>query len=172
MIPSRHTKNATFSAPILNLLVDNPHMEKVRTKSIYQPWQGENIVEIKQKHADNPYTLYIGTPNTDEQMQQDRVFFIQSYLSYNQVTKVIEKRQLIPYRNVEKVYIGKQRIDEHTYGSYATFINGNVVAEDLVLLETKQSVRHMIEELSKKVQLLEAEVRQLRTQTQTQPIYR
>ena len=46
------------------------------------------------------------------------------------------------------------------------------MAEDLVLLETKQSVRHMIEELSKKVQLLEAEVRQLRTQTQTQPIYR
>ncbi len=172
MIPSRHTKNVVFSAPILNLLVDNPHMEKVRIKSIYQQWQGENMQEVRSKDVENPYTLHIGTPNTDEQMQQDRVFFIQSYLSYNPITKTVEKRQLIPYRNVEKVFIGKQRIDEHTYGDYASFINGNIVANDLILLDTKQSIRQLVEELSKKVQLLEGEVRQLRSQTQTQPIYR
>jgi SepF-like predicted cell division protein (DUF552 family) len=168
MIPSKYIRNVSHQAPILNLMVAAPFMEKVMIKNIYQQWQGESITQIK----NNPYTLRIGTPNTDKALANDSVLFIQSYMSYNPVTKSIEKRELIPYRNVEKVYIGEQRIDEEAFGDYASFINGNVVAKDLVFVETKESLSGIIAKLTNEVANLRMEVAKLKSQTQTQPIYK
>tara|TARA_R110000868_G_scaffold71220_4_gene208860 strand:+ start:269 stop:787 length:519 start_codon:yes stop_codon:yes gene_type:complete len=172
MIPSKYIRNVSHQAPILNLMVAAPFMEKVMIKNIYQQWRGETITQIRNKHTDNPYTLRIGTPNTDKALANDSVLFIQSYMSYNPVTKSIEKRELIPYRNVEKVYIGEQRIDEEMFGEYASFINGNVVVKDLVFVETKESLSDIIAKLTNEVANLRMEVAKLKSQTQTQPIYK
>ena len=172
MIPSKYIRNVGHTAPILNLMVSAPFMEKVVIKNIYQQWQGESIQQIRDKHTDNPYTLRIGTPNMDKALASDSILFIQSYMSYNPVTKSIEKRELVPYRNVEKVYIGEQRIDEETFGEYASFVNGNVVAKDVVLLETKQSLVEIVTKLTNEVANLRMEVAKLKSQTQTQPIYK
>ena len=153
-------------------MVAAPFMEKVMIKNIYQQWRGETITQIRNKHTDNPYTLRIGTPNTDKALANDSVLFIQSYMSYNPVTKSIEKRELIPYRNVEKVYVGEQRIDEEMFGEYASFINGNVVVKDLVFVETKESLSDIIAKLTNEVANLRMEVAKLKSQTQTQPIYK
>jgi len=153
-------------------MVSAPFMEKVMIKNLYQQWQGETIAQIKSKHKDNPYTLRIGTPNTDKALANDSMLFIQSYMSYNQVTRAIEKRELIPYRNVEKVYIGEQRIDEESFGEYASFINGNLIAKDLVFIETKESLSETIAKLVNEVANLRMEVAKLKSQTQTQPIYK
>jgi hypothetical protein len=83
MIPSKHIRNVSHAAPILNLMVSAPFMEKVMIKNIYQQWQGETIAQIRSKHKNNPYTLRIGTPNTDEALANDSMLFIQSYMSYN-----------------------------------------------------------------------------------------
>lgn len=172
MIPSKYIRNISHAAPILNLMVSAPFMEKVMIKNMYQQWQGENMQQIRDKHEDNPYTLRIGTPNTDKALISDSVLFVQSYMSYNPITKNIEKRELIPYRNVEKVYIGEQRIDEDTFKDYASFINGNVVAKDLVFLDTKENLSEVIAKLIKEVANLRMEVAKLKSQTQTQPIYK
>ena len=172
MIPSKYIRNVSHQAPILNLMVAAPFMEKVMIKNIYQQWRGETITQIRNKHTDNPYTLRIGTPNTDKALANDSVLFIQSYMSYNPVTKSIEKRELIPYRNVEKVYVGEQRIDEEMFGEYASFINGNVVVKDLVFVETKESLSDIIAKLTNEVANLRMEVAKLKSQTQTQPIYK
>lgn len=172
MIPSKYIRNVSHQAPILSLMVAAPFMEKVMIKNIYQQWRGETITQIKNKHTDNPYTLRIGTPNTDKALANDNMLFIQSYMSYNPVTKSIEKRELIPYRNVERVYIGEQRIDEEMFGEYASFINGNVVVKDLVFVETKESLSDIIAKLTKEVANLRMEVVKLKSQTQTQPIYK
>jgi hypothetical protein len=74
-------------------MMDNPYVDKVVIKNIYPQWQGENIEDLK-RHRENPYRIRIGTPNMDERMKDDHVFFFQSYLSYNPVTKDIEKRSL------------------------------------------------------------------------------
>ncbi len=172
MIPSRNIRNTRVTMPILNMLVDAPFLEKTTLKALYPQWKGESIAEIKEKHSDNPYRVRIGTPNTDKAMQADHALFIQSYLSYNPITKQLEKRELLPYRNVEKVYIGEQRIDEHNYGNYTLFINGSIVAEDLILLNNKQSLLEIIKKLTEEVAELRVEVHKLHTQTKQQPIYR
>ena len=172
MIPSRHIRNVSHSMPILSTMVGAPHLEYTNLRVMYQQWNGETIQEIRNKHKDNPYTLRIGTPNTDDQMRSDRALFIQSYLSYNPVTKDIEKRELIPYRNVEKVYIGQQTIEEKYFENYTAFVNGPLVAKDLVFLETKQSLMDVIAKLSTEIQTLQTEMANLRSQTQTQTIYR
>lgn len=172
MIPSRHTKNVRVSAPILNLLIGAPYLESTNLKSIYQQWRGENINEIRNKHTDNPYTLRIGTPHTDYTMKEDRALFIQSYLSYNPVTKDIEKRELIPYRNVDRVYIGDQSVEEKYFERYTAFVNGPIVAEDVLFLESKQSLLEVIQKLTSEIQTLRSEVANLKVQTKQQHIYR
>ncbi len=171
MIPSKYIRNVSHQAPILNLMVSAPFMEKVMIKNVYQQWKGESIAQIRNKHRDNPYTLRIGTPNTDKALANDGLLFIQSYMSYNPVTRSIEKRELIPYRNVEKVYIGEQRIDEDTFTEYTTFINGNVVAKDLTFIDSKESLLDIIAKLVGEVANLQMEVSKLKSQTKTQTIY-
>jgi hypothetical protein len=170
MKPTRYFSNVKVNAPILNLLVTNPYMDKVPIKNIYPQWKGESIEDLKQ-HRDNPYLLRIGTPNIDEHLKADHAFFIQSYLSYNPVTKDIEKRELIPYRNVEKVYIGKQSLEEKTFRDYTLFVNGVVMVKDVMTIDTRISFTQTVRELQQKIDLLTKEMATLKLQLQKQTIY-
>jgi len=146
-------------------------MEKVFIKNIYQRWGGESIEQIKQKEEDNPYTLRIGLPHLDEQLKHDNIFFIQSYLSYNPITKDVEKREIIPYRNVEKVYIG-QSASEVEYKDAKLLVAGKVVADDYAFLGESNSLKLTIQDLLNKIQKLEEEVRRLKHQHQNETIYK
>lgn len=172
MIPSKTIRNTRVVASIVNVLSEAPFLEKMPLKGIYPQWKGESITEIKQKSTNNPYSVRIGTPNTDKALQADHAFYIQSYLSYNPVTKQLEKRELIPYRNVEKVFIGEQKIDEHQYKDYTLFVNGNIIANDLKLLNGNKSVVELVTTLMDEINELRAQVYKLQLQTQTQPIYK
>jgi len=171
MIPTKNISNVKINAPILNLMVDNPYVEKVVIKNIYPQWQGENIEDLKQ-HRENPYRIRIGTPNMDERMKHDHVFFFQSYLSYNPATKDIEKRALIPYRNTEKVYIGKQSLEEKTFRNYTLFVNGSAIVEDLIFIRDRKSLTQTIKDLQDQIQFLSKEVATLKLQLQKQTIYK
>ena len=74
--------------------------------------------------------------------------------------------------NVEKVFIGEQRIDEQQYKDYTLFVNGSVVAEDLRLIKGNKSVVELITSLMDEVNELRVQVHKLQLQTQTQPIYK
>lgn len=170
MIPTRNTSNVKINAPILNLMVDNPYVEKVVIKNIYPQWQGESIEDLKE-HRENPYRIRIGTPNMDERMKTDHVYFFQSYLSFNPITKDIEKRSLIPYRNVEKVYIGKQTLEEKTFRDYSLFVNGAAIVKDLISMDSRESLFQTIKKLQQQVDILAKEVLNLKLDLQKQNIY-
>lgn len=170
MIPTKNISNTKINAPILNLMMDNPYVEKVHIKSIYPQWKGENIEELKQ-HRDNPYRIRIGTPNMDEKMKSDHVYFFQSYLSYNPVTKEIEKRSLTSHRITERVYIGKQSLEEKTFREYSLFVNGTVLVKDLISIDTRESILHTVRQLQSQVDALTKEVSSLKLQLQKQTIY-
>ena len=172
MIPGRNVRNSRVSVPTINMLADAPFLEKAPIKMLFPQWQGESVNTIRDTFAHNPYRVRIGTPNMDQAMRNDSAFFMQSYLSYNPITKQLEKRELIPYRNIERIYIGEQRIDEEQYDNYTAFINGNVVVNDVILLESKQSVVELISKLQQQVTQLQSEVTKLRSETKTQPIYK
>ena len=172
MISGRNVRNSRVTMPTLNLLAEAPFLEKAPIKMLFPQWQGESVSDIKNTFAENPYRVRIGTPNMDEAMRNDCAFFMQSYLSYNPITKQLEKRELIPYRNVERIYIGEQRIDEEQYKDYTAFVNGNIIANDLILLESKQSIVEQITKLQQQVLQLQSEIVKLRSETKTQTIYR
>lgn len=172
MISGRNIRNSRVTVPTLNLLADAPFLEKAPIKMLYPQWQGESVSVIRDTFTENPYRVRIGTPNTDQAMRNDCAFFMQSYLSYNPITKQLEKRELIPYRNVERLYIGEQRIDEEQYSDYTAFVNGNIIANDLILLESKESIVELIAKLQQQVTQLQSEVVKLRSETKTQTIYR
>lgn len=170
MVPTKNISNVKIAAPILNLMVDNPYMEKVLIKNIYPQWKGENIEELKE-HRENPYRIRIGTPNMDEKMKADRVYFFQSYLSYNPVTKEIEKRSLTSHRITERVYIGKQSLEEKTFRDYSLFVNGAVLVKDIISIDTRESILQTIKQLQTQVDSLTKEVSSLKLQLQKQTIY-
>ena len=172
MISGRNVRNSRVQSPTINLLAEAPFLEKAPIKMLFPQWQGESVTTIKETFAENPYRVRIGTPNTDKAMRDDCAFFMQSYLSFNPITKQLEKRELISYRNVERVYIGEQRIDEEQYTDYAAFVNGRVIVQDVVILETNQSLVDTIAKLEQQVKQLQVEVAKLHNQTQTQTIYR
>ena len=171
MIPTKHISNAKVEAPILQLMASNPYMDKMEIKSIYPQWKGESIQQLKE-HKDNPYRLRIGTPRTDERLKSDHAYFIQSYLSYNPVTKDIEKRDLTVYRNTEKVYIGAQSLEEKSFRNYTLFVNGAVLVKDLISIDTRESILQTVKQLQGQVDLLAKEVAQLKLQLQKQTIYK
>jgi hypothetical protein len=170
MKPTKHLGNVKVTAPILNLLVSNPYMDKMPIKNVYPEWKGESIEELKQ-HRDNPYRLRIGTPVMDEKLKADHAFFIQSYLSYNPATRSIEKRELVPYRNVDRVYIGTQSLEEKTFREYSLFVNGVIMAKDLMTIDSRVSFTQTVKDLQQKVDLLTKEVTTLKLQLQKQTIY-
>lgn len=174
MIRNSTIRNCTVSFPAIQGLVNEQTLGKILIKNIYQGWQGESIKDIKDKHETNPFTLRIGTPTTDIQIQNDRVYFVPNYMAYNPLTKNIEKRELVDYRNVEKIYIG-QSVDEGLYKNYKLFVNGNTITNDLYIKNYESikdtSVGQLIITLMNKVEKLQAEVMELKRQTKSTDIY-
>jgi hypothetical protein len=175
MINNSTIQNCTKPFPAIQGVVNEQLLGKILIKNIYQGWQGENINQIRDKHEVNPYTLRIGMPSTDEQMKNDHMYFIPNYLTYNPLTKAIEKRELISYRNVEKVYIG-QSIDEKAYKNYKLFVDGNIVVDD-IYLKKYESIKdaplgQLVVNLINKVEKLQSEIVNLKRIVNNKPIYK
>lgn len=174
MINNEVIRNCTIPFPAVEGLVNDNVLGKILIKNLYQSWKGENIKQIKQKHEHNPYSLRIGMPSTDSQMQNDSMYFILHYLAYNPLTKNIEKRELVPYRNTEKIYVG-QSIDEKFYKEYKMFVDGNIVADDLYLKQTETlretSLNTILTRLLGLVEKLQIEVAQLKRESKNNTIY-
>jgi hypothetical protein len=171
MIPTKHYKAVTTQTPLLNLLADGPYMDKAYIRTIHPQWKGESVPEIVEKYDHNPFVLRIGTPSTDASMINDRVFFISKYLAYNPTSKEIESRNLIEGRFIKKVYIGEQTVDEASHKDYKLFVNGKVVASDVLFLHTKESLVDKIRSLEQQMRHMQAEIAKIARQTNTQTIY-
>ena len=171
MINNNKIQNTKTNFPAIEGLSEAAVLGKIRIKNIYQPWRGENINQIRERSETNPYNLRVGMPGTDEGLKNDSVYFIFDYLSYNPLSKLIEKRQLTPLRNMEKIYIG-QSIDENAYSSCKLNIEGSAVMSDLYFkdhatLEHK-SIADTISELINTVQELKLEIINLKQQVASQ----
>lgn len=171
MIRNSKIRSVRESFPVLKSLTTNPYMEKVEISTICQLWNGETVGELGAKYPNNPYTLRIGLPHIDEQMKQDRIHFIQSYLSFNPITKNIEKREIIPYRNVERVYIG-QSAEEEVLDDYKLFVAGNTVSKDYIIMEDGKSLVDLVYKLTARIQKLETEMAHLKLQSLNETIYK
>ena len=147
---------------------------RIRLKNIYPKWSGENILQINEKHRNNPYALRIGTPITDGKLQQDQIYFILDYLAYNPVTNEVEKRDIVANRMMKKLYIG-QSPDEATYSDYEVFINGNLVVDD-IYLKKHDSIKNipigqLLTKLLKKVDKQSLEIEALKAEAKNKHIY-
>ncbi len=177
MINSSTIRNCTIPFPVVEGLTSyNPNvLGKIKIKNIYQHWNGQNMPTIKKQHEDNPYMIRIGKPSIDEGLRNDPAYFILHYLSYNQITKDIERRELIPLRNMEKIYVG-QSLDEAKYKDYRMFVDGNVVADDLFLKKYEgldgQPLGKIVLQLVETVEKLRIEMAQLKRNIKTSTIYR
>lgn len=174
MIANDTIRNCTFPFPAVEGLIDDNVLGKIKIKNIYQSWRGESIQTIKRAHADNPYSLRIGMPSTDNQLKNDAVFLILNYLSYNPLTRDIEKRELVPYRNMDKIYIG-QSIDEKRHYDYRLFVDGEAIMDELYLKRHEkiwaEPVGELLISLMDKVEKLQVEVGDLRRQLKSKHIY-
>jgi len=174
MINNGTIRNCTRSFPAIQGMVNEHALGKIIIKNVYQGWRGESIKQIKDKHEQNPYSLRIGMPSTDEQLKNDAIYFILHYLSYNPLTKDIEKREIVPYRNMEKLYVG-QSLEEKSYIDYKVFIDGNIVADELYLkkyTELKDTpIGELLLELINKTDKLQLEVINLKRQLNKDTIY-
>lgn len=172
MIQSKHYRVLKEQAPLLNLLVDGSYIDKLPIKTIYPQWSGETVDEIIEKSGTNPFTLRIGTPNMDKQIENDRAYFISKYISYNPLAKQIEYRNLSNHRFTRKVFIGQQTPDEAAFNDYNLFVNGNIVGKDLILSNTNESVADKLRSLEMQVKYLQTEIAKIAKQTVTQTIYK
>ncbi len=174
MINSETIRNCTRSFPAVQGMVNEHALGKIIIKNVYQGWQGESIRQIKDNHEQNPYSLRIGMPSTDSQLKNDAIYFILHYLSYNPLTKDIEKREIIPYRNMEKLYIG-QSLDEKSYSDFRVFVDGNIVAEDIYLKKYTElrdtPISELVLDLINRVDALQLEVVNLKRQLNKGHIY-
>lgn len=170
MIDNSVIRNCTKPFPAIQGLINDQVLGKVLIKNIYQSWQGENIESVKKKHNNNPYTLRIGVPKTDKELKQDSLYFILNYLSYNPLTKDIEKREIVPYRNTEKVYIG-QSIDEERYQDYKLYVDGKAVLDDITIKSMDYPISVLITNLINKVEKLQSEIVKLKRQSNNNTIY-
>jgi hypothetical protein len=174
MINNKVIQNCTVPFPPIQALVNEHALGKIKLKNIYQAWQGESIKQIRDKHEQNPYTLRIGTPSTDDQLKNDALYFILHYLSYNPITKDVEMREIVPYRNVDKIYIG-QSIDENSYKNYKLFVNGNAVVND-IYIKGQESLKEvplgkLVVNLIDRLEKLQFQVNDLQRQLGNQHIY-
>ncbi len=174
MINNDVIRNCTVPFPVIQGLINEHALGKILIKNVYQGWQGESIQQIRDKHEANPYSLRIGMPSTDAQLKGDAMYFILHYLSYNPITKDIEKRELVPYRNTEKIYIG-QSIDEKVYKNYKLFVDGTTITDDIYLKKYEslkdRSLGQTVIALLNAVEKLQVEVADLKRQLQTKHIY-
>lgn len=173
MIIAKSIKKTQVPFPILQGIGGPSFIGKIKLKNIYQNWRGENFQQIADKHVDNPFNVRIGLPQTDKQLKSDSIFLFTKYLSYNPLTKQIEKRELIPLRNVEKIYIGHSP-EEPNYPNARLFVDGQVVVEDIAFKQPNsiESLYTTIRELSDRVQKLEQEILKHRSNTNIVPIYK
>lgn len=173
MLISKNIKKPKVSFPAVEGIGGPSFLGRVMLKNIYQPWNGENFVEITQKSIGNPFNLRTGLPQTDRQLKEDRIFLFTKYLSYNPLTKQIEKRELIPLRNTEKVYIGHSP-EEQNHHDYKLFVDGKVVAEDVIFKQPNDIIGSLVEKLKyleEKIQNLEIELQKQKLITYNKAIY-
>jgi hypothetical protein len=174
MINNDKVRNVQVPFSPISGLTMNGTLGKIRLNNIYTQWSGESVKDIKLKHKSNPYQVRIGTPNTDQQLKQDRIYFISDYLSFNPISQDIEKRDIIARRLMEKVYIG-QTTQEAEYKDYSLFVDGNVVAEDLILKKEGDiqgvPLTKLLNRLIAKVDQQSKEIQQLKAQLKNEPIY-
>lgn len=173
MINSSTIKNTTVNFPAIQGLAFSPLVKRIEIKNVYQQWQGESVEEIKSKAQENPYNIRIGLPRIDEQLRQDNMYLILSYLSYNPVNKDIENREIVTYRNTSKIIIG-QSPDEYKFDNYKLFVDDNIVAKDYLFSDDEMSVKQTLLHLSNKIQKLQQEItilKQQQLQPQKQTIY-
>ena len=71
MINNGTIRNCTRSFPAIQGMVNEHALGKIIIKNVYQGWRGESIKQIRDKHEQNPYSLRIGMPSTDEQLKND-----------------------------------------------------------------------------------------------------
>jgi len=175
MVNNSRIQNCKINFPAVEGLGLTETLGRVRIKNIYQSWNGESINQIKDRHESNPYTLRIGIPAIDERLKGDSIYFILDYLSYNPLTKDVEKRQLVPLRNMEKLYVG-QSLQESEYKDYRLFVDGNVVVDDIFLKKYEslkdQSIGKLLINLTNTVEKLKLEVINLKRQLKPQHIYK
>ena len=171
MIPTKHYKALTIQAPLLNLLTEGPYMDRMHIRTVYPQWNGESVPDIIQKHEKNPFVLRIGTPSADAAISNDKMYFITKYMAYNPASKEIESRSLIEGRFIKKVYIGEQTVDEVAHKDYRLFVNGKVVASDILFLHTKESLVDKIRSLEQQMRHMQAEIAKIARQTNIETIY-
>ena len=108
------------------------------------------------------------------QLKTDPIFFILHYLSYNPHTKDVEMRQIVPYRNTERIYIG-QSLDETSYPDSKLLVDGTAVLDDVYLKNMEEyknvPIGRLIEQLVQRVEKLQGEVLNLRRQLNNSHIY-
>lgn len=173
MMISKNIKKPKVNYPTLEGIGGPSILGRIMLKNIYQPWRGENFVEITENAVGNPFNLRIGLPQIDKQLKEDRIFLFTKYLSYNPLTKQIEKRELIALRNTEKVYIG-QSPEEHQFSDYRLFVDGKIVVEDILFKQPNQIIGSLVEKLQKleeRVQKLELELQKYKLITNNKAIY-
>lgn len=157
---SNNIKKAKVNFPAIEGIGGPSFIGRIKLKNIYQQWKGESIKDITTKHENNPFSLRVGLPQIDRQLREDRVFLFTKYLSYNPLTKQIEKRELLPLRNVEKVYIGHSP-EEPNFSNYRLFVDGNVVLEDIIFKEPNKDNNSLVQTLKimqARIEMLEKEI--------------
>ena len=174
MISNNTIQNCTKPFPAIQIMTENHVLGKVLIKNLYQGWSGESVPEIKERHEENPYNLRVGLPTTDEFMRNDHLYFIINYLSYNPSSKDIEQREIIPYRNMSRVYIG-QSLDEKSYSDYGLFVSDKAVVDDLYIKGvdslSDQTIGKTLVQMMQRIEKLQEEVMDLKRQLKTKHIY-
>lgn len=160
---SNNIKKAKITFPAVQSMGGPSFLGRIKLKNIYQQWNGESFSDIAKRHKDNPFTMRIGLPQTDKQMKEDRIFLFTKYLAYNPLTKQVEKRELIPLRNTEKIYIGHSP-EEHQYKDYKLFVDGKVVLEDVIFKSPNHidSLVQTLEFMKLRIETLENEIANLK----------
>lgn len=157
MIISKNIKKPKVAFPAPQGIGGPSFLGRILLKNIHQNWKGENIQQIVNKGEENPFNIRVGLPQIDRQLKEDRIFLFTKYLSYNPLTKQIEKRELIPLRNVEKVYIGHSP-EEQNFSNCRLFVDGQVVLEDIAFKQPNSNITSLVEtirDLRSRVEFLE-----------------
>ena len=94
MINNNKVRNTQVPFKPIEGLATGETLGKIRLKNIYTSWNGESVFDIKAKHDTNPYLVRIGTPNTDDKLRSDNIYFISHYLAYNPITQHLEDKSV------------------------------------------------------------------------------
>tara|TARA_R110002126_G_scaffold158475_1_gene305846 strand:- start:156 stop:704 length:549 start_codon:yes stop_codon:yes gene_type:complete len=174
MINNSKVRNVQVSYPIIEGLTNPETLGKIRLKNLYPQWNGESVNIIKDKHEKNPYAVRIGTPKTDANMRDDRIYFISHYLSYNPITQDLENRDIISRRIMDKLYVGQTTL-EANYKDCKVFIDGSMALSDIYLTKSEKleqtSLTRLVLNLMDKVDQLSKEVSKLKVKPKQNPIY-